>query len=135
MVKLVYCDNIIVGGQAVYAARSLYETIEPTMYNDDTICGAIGISQKTETQNAATNSSFSIMPNPSNGMVSFVLNKAQDATILIYDALGKQVAQLSITKDATSTTANLQYLPTGIYFVKLQQADAILQTQKLTLIH
>ena len=123
----------ITGGQAVYVARSLYETIEPTIYDDEAICQAIGISQKTEEPICATD--FDIVPNPSKGIVSFVLNKPQDATILIYDALGRQVAQYKLNNESSITTFDLSYLASGIYFIQLQNQQNNSQIQKLSLIH
>lgn len=123
----------IVGGRGVYAARSLYESIEPTIYDDETICQAIGISQKAEEPICATD--FDIVPNPSKGIVSFVLNKPQDATILIYDALGRQVAQYKLNNESSITTFDLSYLASGIYFIQLQSQQNNSQIQKLSLIH
>ena len=145
MANLVFCTKSqtianqcpITGGQGVYVARSLYETIEPTIYDDESVCQAIGISAKTDMQNTTNSTSFAIVPNPTNGVVTLSLSNIteQNAVAVVYDALGQQVAQITIARGITEVTANLQYLSTGIYFVQLQQEGAIPQTQKLTLIH
>ena len=129
----------ITGGRAVFAARSLYEAIEPTIYNDDAICQAVGISQKTTTNQAiiATEKYFSLMPNPSTGTITLVCNNTtdQETQAEIYNALGQQLAVVILPAYQTSITTNLSYLSTGVYFVQLKQNNTLLQTEKLTLIH
>ena len=145
MANLVFCTKSqtianqcpITGGQGVYVARSLYETIEPTIYDDESVCQAIGISAKTDMQSTTNSTNFTIVPNPASNTINltFSQNCYTPSFVLVYNALGQQVAQITIVKGATEVTANLQYLSTGIYFVQLQQEGAIPQTQKLTLIH
>ena len=126
----------ITGGRGVYAARSLYESIEPTTYDDEAICGAIGISQKSDMQDAIEKY-FAIAPNPTDGDISFVAKQTcEEATqVEIYNALGQQLAVVILPAYQTSITANLSYLGTGIYFVQIKQNNTLLQTDKLTLIH
>ena len=126
----------ITGGRGVYAARSLYESIEPTIYDDEAICTAIGVSQKSDMQ-YAIEKYFAIAPNPTDGDISFVAKQTcEEATqVEIYNALGQQLAVVILPAYQTSITANLSYLGTGIYFVQIKQNNTLLQTDKLTLIH
>ena len=136
MVKLVYCDNIIVGGQAVYAARSLYETIEPTMYNDDAICGAIGISQKINAPNAETNNSFAIMPNPASKTISLQFNGYNDSSseVLVYNTIGQVVSRINVPANAQIITADVSNLSSGMYWCQLVANAQTMSVQKLVIV-
>ena len=144
MERLVFCGEKgsianqcpITGGRGVYAARSLYESIEPTIYDDEAICTAIGVSQKSDMQ-YAIEKYFAIAPNPTDGDISFVAKQTcEEATqVEIYNALGQQLATTMLPAYESVTTISLTCLNIGIYFVQFKQNNVILQTEKLSIIH
>ena len=126
----------IVGGRAVYAARSLYETIEPTMYDDNAICQAVGISQKTNVQNAETNNSFIIMPNPASKTISLQFNGFNDSSseVLVYNAIGQVVSHINIPANAQIITADVSNLSSGMYWCQLVANAQTMSVQKLVIV-
>ncbi len=124
----------ITGGQAVYVARGLYETIEPTIYDDEAICQAIGISQKTEAQDAETNGSFTIMPNPATNTIALVHNfrNYEHAEAVLYDVTGRVVQQKTLTN--TSTELDVRSLITGVYWCQLIVNNQTVTAQKIVII-
>jgi len=63
----------------------------------------------------AAENTISIYPNPSNGLYTIELADCTDASIEIYNVLGKKVKSMQQT--ATKTTVDLTGFPKGIYFV------------------
>ena len=126
----------IVGGRGVYAARSLYEAIEPTVYDDDAICEAIGISQKTTTQSTEISNNFTIVPNPANNTVNFDYSGFEDrpTTIRIYNAMGQVIKEIAINTNTSVTTADISLLLSGVYWCQLMRQDHNIATQKLVII-
>ena len=62
-------------------------------------------------------SGISIYPNPSNGKITVQNTNTLVATI--YDTMGKQVAMIDLVKGENNL--DLSYLPTGIYFMKVNE--------------
>ena len=72
---------------------------------------------------------FSIYPNPTNtGSVTIKTNTNGEATVAVFDILGKQV----ITQTLTNNTLNVSNLKTGVYLVKISQNGAT-TTKKLVI--
>ncbi len=126
----------IVGGRGVYAARSLYEAIEPTVYDDEAICMAIGISEKTTTQSTKISNNFTIVPNPANNTVNFDYSGFEDrpTTIRIYNAMGQVVKEIAINTNTSVTMADISLLLSGVYWCQLMRQDHNIATQKLVII-
>ncbi|OIQ20293.1 T9SS type A sorting domain-containing protein [Lacinutrix sp. MedPE-SW] len=72
---------------------------------------------------------FSIYPNPtSTGIVNIKTTSNGEATVAVFDILGKQV----ITQTLTNNTLNVSSLKTGVYLVKISQNGAT-TTKKLVI--
>jgi len=73
---------------------------------------------------------FKIFPNPLQNIlqINFPEN-TESASLIIYDILGKQVTKAIITQD--NKRINLDFLPSGIYIVKLQGDNQNVNTFKL----
>ena len=65
----------------------------------------------------AAENAISIYPNPSNGLYTIELADYTDASIEIYNVLGKKVKSMQQT--ATKTTVDLTGFPKGVYFVNI----------------
>jgi Zn-dependent M28 family amino/carboxypeptidase len=68
-----------------------------------------------QTESYVLDSNISMYPNPTSGIVNITINSelTNPNTFKVYDILGKQVFQKSISKQQASI--NLSHLPTGIY--------------------
>ena len=67
-------------------------------------------------------SQFIVYPNPASEVVYIKLPfESQDASIVLYDTLGRSVFNQDFTEPNGQQTINISELPTGVYFVKIQQ--------------
>ena len=68
----------------------------------------------------STNNSFVVFPNPTNGnfTIDFKSNTVENASIEVFDAIGKMV--LAETINSTSTTVSFEHFAKGIYSVKIK---------------
>ncbi len=64
-------------------------------------------------------SQVKVFPNPTTGLVNLQWNKASTTRIIVYDASGKALLSDFATL-ATSKSLDLSQLPSGIYFIMLQ---------------
>ena len=94
-----------------------------------------GISSTTQDLNYSLNQNY---PNPFNPetIISFSLPKQEYTTLKIYDILGKEIKTLvsgSLVAGNYSVKFNASYLPSGIYFYKLE-SGSFSNVKKMTLI-
>ncbi len=73
-----------------------------------------------------------IAPNPSSDYTYVNLTKGleQEATLEVFNVLGARVGQVLIDQDQMIQRLNINFLPNGTYFVRLQVGDKLL-TQKI----
>jgi hypothetical protein len=102
---------------------------------DNASCGSvypIGSFTTTLSTNDYNQKSFSVFPNPTNtGSVSIVSASSSNygkMNVAVYDVLGKQV----INKTMTSEKLNVSALKTGVYIMKITQGKAT-STKKLVI--
>ncbi len=76
------------------------------------------------------------LPNPSFGLFKINYSSIGDAksNVIIYDAFGKEIKQVSLPAGSTSVDINLSDFNNGIYFCHLIENGSIQQTEKLMLI-
>ena len=96
-----------------------------TVYSTDT-CSGIGnksTASKTETINSTeTEFSFSVYPNPSNGIFTIDINIQENYSIEVISTLGKVV----YSKDnISSSTINISNLQAGVYMLKIASKGKI----------
>jgi hypothetical protein len=73
---------------------------------------------------------FKIFPNPLQNILQIDFpENTENASLIIYDILGKQITKAIITQD--NKRINLEYLPSGIYIIKLQGDNQNVNTFKL----
>ncbi|MFK5983152.1 MAG: T9SS type A sorting domain-containing protein [Flavobacteriaceae bacterium] len=69
---------------------------------------------------------FSIYPNPANGYVNITSQTSGDKNVAVYDILGKQVINTTISSDRL----NISELTSGIYIMQISQ-NGVSSTKKL----
>jgi len=74
----------------------------------------------------ANENTFSIYPNPANGFVNITSQFSGDKNIAVYDVLGKQVINTTISSDRL----NISELTSGIYMMTISQ-NGVSSTKKL----
>jgi hypothetical protein len=134
------------GGDAVYAARSLYAAIENVVYDDPQICWAQGISYRpsvpqspkvSETVNLK-DGTIKVYPNPAYNYLVVESNKAttnNQNRILITDIVGKIVYDSGYTSDSSNKWfISTQYYHSGMYILRLFDGENLLHTEKINII-
>jgi type II secretory pathway pseudopilin PulG len=139
------------GGKAVYEARSIYAFISSEVYDDHTICAAVGINARTANPTKGnTKPSVSplssplggdrgglgqgeairLYPNPTTGITRlFIPTEYQGSDIVITNAVGQIIQTTAVTSMLQSIDLSAE--PTGIYFITLRQAGKIIYQNKL----
>lgn len=123
----------LLGGMAVYAARSLYAIIDNKIYDDKSLCMQQGILARQTSQ--STEASAKIYPNPSDGNLVLSLSSSleEDATLSIYNIIGEQLETIILSKGTNQIEFTLDY-PTGIYMGTLESNGKIMMTEKISII-
>ena len=143
--KEVSSENIAIqcpfaGGNAVYRARVVYESINPKIqYDDDASCLALGIYRMSDSYATSENniSTLLLLPNPAKDEVIinyFVPLKYNSFSLVIYDLSGKEITQEKLNAEVTSYRMNISNLSSGFYLVKLFYDRELLASSKLMII-
>ena len=105
--------------QLVIEAR-VNASSEAFFFDNVQVGGTLGLSEN-------ANSQFSLYPNPaSNGFVNIVSKVSGEKQVAVFDVLGKQVINTTITGERL----NIAKLNSGVYIVKINQGNASV-TKKL----
>lgn len=105
--------------QLVIEAR-VNASAEAFFFDNVQVGGTLGLSEN-------ANSQFSLYPNPaSNGFVNIVSKVSGEKQVAVFDVLGKQVINTTITGERL----NIAKLNSGVYIVKINQGNASV-TKKL----
>ena len=122
--------GVILNGRALTTTGALTTTainaVAPTLPSN---CATVGIPTY-EANN--TNEAITIYPNPFNGYATLMIIDASqiiDSELRIYNALGEEVMNTTVNKQAT--VINTSNLTSGIYFYKLIRSGKTIQTGKL----
>jgi len=79
------------------------------------------------------NSLLSVSPNPATGVVQLHFRNTEDTpfTITINDGSGRSVMEVKVSSHSGEydTPLDLTKLPRGVYFISLQQGDAVHKTK------
>jgi len=126
----------MVGGNAVYRARSLYRLIDDEQqFDDPQLCLQHGIIVKrlVPAQEAV---GVSIVPNPTRDQATLVLGKPLDApgVFVIFNAIGNEVMRNSIPRDMVRFQFSTTSLATGIYHYRVRGPSGFVGEGKLSII-
>jgi hypothetical protein len=105
------------GGNAVFAARSLYSLVENVNFDDLELCNSR--SELIQGFKVKKNESFKVSPNPATDVLS--VRQASEQTEagewLILDMAGKLLLTKKVSSSDIESTINIHELAEGIYFV------------------
>jgi hypothetical protein len=88
-------------------------------------CSDLGIESKAK-------STFKIYPNPAKNDVTLQLEDTTvQATVVLYDLLGKKIYEASLPSGTSSYQINTQSYPAGLYLVVLKQNNNVIDQHKL----
>lgn len=123
------------GGSAVYAARALYRLQIERSFVDDSLCIPTQAREQITTR-AASNADIFLYPNPANESVTLkglVLSGDKPARIQFMDANGLLYLEQSIAE--REQTFSVATFPSGVYFCRIQQENALPVILKLVISH
>jgi hypothetical protein len=119
------------GGNAVFAARSLYSLVESVNFNDLELCNARSESiQGLAVKRIETN--YKVSPNPATDVlfVSQASEKAEKGEWRVFDTAGKLLLTKQVNENEIDATINIQHLSEGVYFVSFSVSGRKQFTQK-----
>ncbi|MBK9275199.1 MAG: right-handed parallel beta-helix repeat-containing protein [Flavobacteriales bacterium] len=125
----------MLGGNAVFKARSLYWLIDDTYdFDDAVLCLPYGIIVKSLTESPIN--STAVIPNPASDEATLVLERPLDApsVFVVYDALGGELMRHSIPLETSRfvfTTASLAPAP---YHYQVRGPLGVIGNGKLTIV-
>jgi Subtilase family/Secretion system C-terminal sorting domain/Ig-like domain CHU_C associated len=130
------------GGEAVYAARSLYALVDNPYYDDRALCAAQGVlwrTQKpknTDNKDAINSLHVKAFPNPTSNLCTvFVQGEHDVLEMTVTDALGRAISTSSIAEKSNQAIVSFETMPAGLYILTLKEASgAIAHQQKLLVI-
>ena len=128
----------IIGGKAVYLARSLYTNYTITHYDDIAICAVQGISFRTKKPKVTVvkATEYSIAPNPA---ANFAVLKSTtalegDGVVSLYDIYGRLLATYRMPIWSNQVNIVTDNLPSGIYTCRLNIDNINVFTTKLSIV-
>ena len=125
----------MLGGNAVYTARSLYRLIDDRYeYNDQLLCLPHGIIVKSIRQQDAM--ALSIVPNPARDNATLVLDQGLDGpgALLLYNMVGQEVFRKAIPMELARMEFSTASLAPGLYQYRVEGGGAMLGHGKLTIV-
>ena len=126
----------MVGGNAVYTARSLYRLIDETVeYDDQLLCLPHGIIVKRLVAPEA--SGVAVVPNPARDQAALVLGRPleQPGLLLVFDLAGKQVLQVILPEGEPRTEFSTGALASGLYQYRVESDGTAIGHGKLAITH
>lgn len=127
----------LIGGPAVFKARSLRNLYDPKFQYDNAMaCANWGVQWLTQgpSANDSETSGFAMFPNPVNDMLNlkWVGDEKGQGILEVSDALGRIIDTRSIVLDAQELVLGTQKLTNGIYSISVRDANgAVLFLEKL----
>ncbi len=125
----------MVGGNAVFKARSLYWLIDDSYdFDDQALCLPYGIIVKNLVEHKAN--AVSVVPNPTSDEATLILARPLEgsSTLIAYNAVGKEVLRMIIPAETLRTVFNTSTLAPGVYHYALLSQDGTLGYGKLTIV-
>ncbi len=123
----------VIGGPAVYQARSMVAAYGNYSYNDAATCAARGIAFRVHPKKE-NETKFSIAPNPCSSFVKVNMpEENENTTLRVFDIIGKECPIVIISSTLNSKTIDTHTLANGSYSLKIQ-GDKIEETLKIIIL-
>jgi hypothetical protein len=125
----------MVGGNAVFKARSLYWLIDDTYdFDDALLCLPHGIIVKSLMEHQAN--AVSVIPNPAGDEATLVLDRTLDepGVFVVFDALGSEVMRSVVPLEMPRMTINTSSLAPALYHYQVRGPSGIIGDGKITIV-
>lgn len=124
----------MIGGNAVYKARSLYSLVDDSYEFDDALlCLPHGIIVKSLMQPSAE---LSIVPNPARDEATLVLSEPleEQGELVLFDAIGNEVIRYNVPKEMIRFQFSTGSLAPALYHYRVIGSAGMLGHGKLTVV-
>jgi hypothetical protein len=128
----------LIGGNAVFTARSIQALWGDYSYDDDSICAKESMFFKMTPQDVTKTkhaSKMKMYPNPAQEMVylKYVPNQEKEYKLLIFDMLGRKVSDMNVRFTQSVIEYDVRGLSNGIYAVKVIDDGGQIFSEKLNI--
>ena len=127
----------LLGGNAVFRARSLQATYNDSIYYDDQLlCNQQGVyyrlaQEEQEEEQLIEREMFMVYPNPNAGLLQIEINKIDGlAQFEIVNTLGQSILQWQHSDARQSLDLNKLQISSGMYYIRVKQVDGTSMQQK-----
>jgi hypothetical protein len=125
----------MLGGNAVFKARSLYWLIDDTQdFDDPVLCLPYGVVLKRLLDQHIN--AVSIVPNPASDEASLVLlhETVEPAYLTLYNAVGSESLRVLVPKGTERHAFSTASMPPGLYHYKVLSGNGLMGDGKLTIV-
>ena len=125
----------MLGGNAVFKARSLYWLIDDSYdFDDQLLCLPYGIIVKSLNEQPANN--IAVIPNPARDEATMVLDRplVEPGTFIVFDALGAEVMRKAVPDEMSRIPFSIASLAPALYHYKVGGPSGIIGVGKLTIV-
>lgn len=125
----------MVGGNAVFKARSLYWLIDDSYnFDDQALCLQHGIIVKSLLAESVNR--LKVVPNPASDGATLVLDRELDepGTFVVYDAVGAEVMRQAVPIEMARITFSTASLAPALYHYQVRGPSGIIGVGKLTIV-
>jgi len=127
----------LLGGNAVFRARSLQATFNDSIYYDDQLLfNQRGVyyrlaQEEQEEEQLIEREMFMVYPNPNAGLLQIEINKIDGlAQFEIVNTLGQSILQWQHSDARQSLDLNKLQISSGMYYIRVKQVDGTSMQQK-----
>jgi len=127
----------LLGGNAVFRARSLQATFNDSIYYDDQLLfNQRGVyyrlaQEEQEEEQLIEREMFMVYPNPNAGLLQIEINKIDGlAQFEIVNTLGQSLLQWQHSDARQSLDLNKLQISSGMYYIRVKQVDGTSMQQK-----
>jgi hypothetical protein len=126
----------IIAGPACYRARCLRSVYEPNIdYNDVDLCQQVGIAFRKPRSSVKEEVKYTVFPNPTNNTLAIQRSQGnvESESLLLTDVLGRIILKKVLIGIDNSIDVNT--IPSGIYYLKIESTEQLDYIQKISIIH
>lgn len=137
-------NECVLNGAYVAQARSLRHALAGCVFDYDDDCSNEDNEGDNERKGhydeqinvTQAENKFALYPNPNNGsmQLEYDIKNCDNCKLIIYDLLGKSIANYSLTEQTGILNINEKQLNEGVYFYSINQNDKVIYQNKFVII-
>ena len=125
----------LIGGSAVYEARSMLSLVQDSIYDDALSCSVQGY-RVNDDKGATQINGFALFPNPAKDQVTLIVpDDISTGQVIFANAQGTIVLQKEITEESQRMEIGTGQLARGIYLLNVFDKGKNIFSEKLIIVH